>query len=280
MYIEGLIYYKVSYVKRSNNKEMLKKIFFRKKQRRVNIVSKDKLDLNKLPQHIGIIMDGNGRWATKKGLIRTSGHKAGANTVKNILLTCIKLNIPVLTVYAFSTENWKRPKTEVQFLMNLFSSFLAKQIDELCENNVRIKFIGRINELPGTLANEFHKAEERTRDNTGVRFNVAINYGGRDEIITAVKNIAQQVKDGLLSVEDIDDKVFDDNLYTKNLPPVDLMIRTSGDMRLSNFLLWQSAYAEFWFTKTNWPDFTPEEFIEALIDFQHRDRRFGGLDNK
>lgn len=240
----------------------------------------DKLDLNKLPRHVGIIMDGNGRWATGKGLIRTSGHKAGATTLKNIFKTCVNLKIPVLTIYAFSTENWKRPKTEVTFLMSLFSSFLAAQIDELCENNVRIKFIGRIDELPNNLVKEFHRAEDITKNNTGVKFNVAINYGGRDEIITAVKNIAQQVKDGSLLVENIDDKVFEDNLYTKNLPPVDLMIRTSGDMRLSNFLLWQSAYAEFWFTKTNWPDFTPEEFIEALIDFQHRDRRFGGLDNK
>ncbi len=240
----------------------------------------DKLDLNKLPRHVGIIMDGNGRWATGKGLIRTSGHKAGATTLKNIFKTCVNLKIPVLTIYAFSTENWKRPKTEVTFLMSLFSSFLAAQIDELCENNVRLKFIGKIDELPAKLVKEFRRAEEITRNNTGIQFNVAVNYGGRDEIITAVKNIAQQVKDGSLSVEQIDDKIFEDNLYTQNLPPVDLMIRTSGDMRLSNFLLWQSAYAEFWFTKTNWPDFTPEEFIEALIDFQHRDRRFGGLDNK
>ena len=259
---------------------MLKKIFFKKKLRKNHIVSKDNLDLNKLPQHVGIIMDGNGRWATGKGLIRISGHKAGANTVKNILMTCIKLNIPVLTVYAFSTENWKRPITEVNFLMDLFSNFLAAQIEDLCKNNVQIKFIGRIDELPGTLAKEFHKAEEITKDNTGVKFNVAINYGGRDEIVTAVKNIAKQANDGTLSVEQIDDKIIDDSLYTKGLPPVDLMIRTSGDMRLSNFLLWQSAYAEFWFTKTNWPDFTSEEFIEALIDFQHRDRRFGGLDKK
>lgn len=259
---------------------MLKKVFFRKNTEMKQSMSKNDLDLGKLPQHVGIIMDGNGRWATGKGLIRTSGHKAGANTVKSILNTCIKLNIPVLTVYAFSTENWKRPISEVNFLMSLFSSFLAAQIDELSENNVRIKFIGRIDELPNNLAKEFHQAEDITKNNTGVKFNVAINYGGRDEIITAVKNIAQQVKDGSLSVEQIDDKIFEDNLYTQNLPPVDLMIRTSGDMRLSNFLLWQSAYAEFWFTKTNWPDFTPEEFIEALIDFQHRDRRFGGLDNK
>ena len=149
----------------------------------------DKLDLNKLPRHVGIIMDGNGRWATGKGLIRTSGHKAGATTLKNIFKTCVNLKIPVLTIYAFSTENWKRPKTEVTFLMSLFSSFLAAQIDELCENNVRLKFIGKIDELPAKLVKEFRRAEEITRNNTGIQFNVAVNYGGRDEIITAVKNI-------------------------------------------------------------------------------------------
>ena len=153
---------------------MLKKIFSSKKEKRDISIDKQ-LDLNKLPQHVGIIMDGNGRWATGKGLIRTSGHKAGVKTLKKILKTCIKYNIPILTVYAFSTENWKRPMTEVNFLMNLFSSFLAEQIDEMCEDNVRIHFIGRVDELPGNLPNELHAAEERTKNNTGVRFNVAVN---------------------------------------------------------------------------------------------------------
>lgn len=255
---------------------MLKKIFSYKQEKNDSFKI-EQLDLEKLPNHIGIIMDGNGRWATGKGLIRTSGHKAGVKTLKKILKTCIKYNIPVLTVYAFSTENWKRPVTEVDFLMKLFSSFLAEQIDEMCEDNVRIHFIGRVDELPGNLPKELHAAEERTKNNTGVRFNVAVNYGGRDEIITAVKNIANEVKLGNLEIDNIDDNVFDDSLYTKGLPPVDLMIRTSGDIRLSNFLLWQAAYAEFWFTKTNWPDFTSEEFIQAIIDYQQRDRRFGGL---
>lgn len=258
---------------------MLKKIFSSKKEKRDISIDKQ-LDLNKLPQHVGIIMDGNGRWATGKGLIRTSGHKAGVKALKKILKTCIKYNIPILTVYAFSTENWKRPMTEVNFLMNLFSSFLAEQIDEMCEDNVRIHFIGRVDELPGNLPNELHAAEERTKNNTGVRFNVAVNYGGRDEIVTAVKNIASEVQSGDLSIDKIDDKVIDDNLYTKDLPTVDLMIRTSGDIRLSNFLLWQAAYAEFWFTKTNWPDFSSEEFLQAIVDFQKRDRRFGGLSSK
>ncbi len=255
---------------------MLKKIFSYKQEKQ-DISIEQQLDLTRLPQHIGIIMDGNGRWATGKGLIRTSGHKAGVNTLKKILKTCIKYNIPILTVYAFSTENWKRPVTEVDFLMKLFSSFLAEQIDEMCEDNVRIHFIGRVDELPGNLPKELHEAEERTKDNTGVCFNVAVNYGGRDELVTAIRNIATKVKNDELAIEDIDDKVIDDNLYTKNLPPVDLMIRTSGDIRLSNFLLWQSAYAEFWFTKTNWPDFSDKEFLKAIVDFQKRDRRFGGL---
>ena len=255
---------------------MLKKIFSYKQEKN-NSIETEQLNLDKLPKHIGIIMDGNGRWATGKGLIRTSGHKAGVKTLKKILKTCIKYNIPVLTVYAFSTENWKRPVTEVDFLMKLFSSFLAEQIDEMCEDNVRIHFIGRVDELPGNLPKELHAAEERTKNNTGVRFNVAVNYGGRDELITAVKNIASEVKSGNLDIDNIDDKVIDDSLYTKGLPPVDLMIRTSGDIRISNFLLWQAAYAEFWFTKTNWPDFTSEEFIQAIVDYQQRDRRFGGL---
>ncbi len=263
---------------------MLKRIFAAKSKKQDNypesssIVSQ--LDLDKLPQHVGIIMDGNGRWATGKGLIRTSGHTAGVKTLKRILKTCIKYNIPILTVYAFSTENWKRPATEVNFLMKLFSSFLAEQIDEMCEDNVRIHFIGRVDELPGNLPKELHAAEKRTQNNTGVRFNVAVNYGGKDELLTAVKKIATKVEQHELSAMQIDEDVIDDNLYTEGLPPVDLMIRTSGDMRLSNFLLWQSAYAELWFTKTNWPDFSPEEFLQAIVDFQGRDRRFGGLTKK
>ena len=164
--------------------------------------------------------------------------------------------------------------------MSLFSSFLAEQIDEMCAKNVRIHFIGRVDELPGRLPQELHAAEERTRDNTGVRFNVAVNYGGQDELISAVRKIAENVQKSTIKADDINAEVIEDNLYTAGLPPVDLMIRTSGDMRLSNFLLWQAAYAEFWFTKTNWPDFTPEEFIEAIVDFQSRDRRFGGLSAK
>lgn len=262
---------------------MLKKLFA-KKNKQENTLTLDELisqlNSDKMPKHVGIIMDGNGRWATGKGMIRTSGHKAGVKTLKSIVRMCLNINVPVLTVYAFSTENWKRPLTEVDFLMKLFSSFLAEQINEMCEDGIRVKFIGRIDELPGTLPAEFHAAEERTKDNTKLLFNVAVNYGGRDEILTAVQKIASQVKAGSLQIEDINEQVFEDNLYTKGVPPVDLMIRTSGDLRLSNFLLWQAAYAEFWFTHTNWPDFSQAEFVKAIIDFQHRDRRFGGLKNK
>lgn len=262
---------------------MLKNLFTKKNKQENTLVLDElvkQLNSDKMPKHIGIIMDGNGRWATGQGLIRTSGHKAGVKTLKSIVRMCLNLNVPVLTVYAFSTENWKRPITEVKFLMNLFSSFLAEQINEMCEDGIRVKFIGRIDELPGTLPEEFHAAEERTKNNTKLRFNVAVNYGGQDEILTAVQKIATQVKDGSLAIADINEQVFEDNLYTKGVPPVDLMIRTSGDIRLSNFLLWQAAYAEFWFTHTNWPDFSQAEFVQAIIDFQHRDRRFGGLKNK
>ena len=256
---------------------MLKKIFAARHRTSAES-SLAKPDLDRLPRHIGIIMDGNGRWATGRGLIRTSGHKAGVRTLKKILAACVNLNRPmILTVYAFSTENWKRPSSEVNFLMSLFSSFLAEQIDEMCEKNVRIRFIGRIDELPGTLPQELYAAQERTKDNTGVLLNVAVNYGGQDELVQAVRQIAGKVESGDISADRIDGKVIEDNLYTAGLPPVDLMIRTSGDMRLSNFLLWQAAYAELWFTKTNWPDFTPEEFMQAIADFQKRDRRFGGL---
>lgn len=254
---------------------MLRELFAKKQS--VKDSRGGEIDFNKLPKHIGIIMDGNGRWAMGKGLIRTSGHKAGVNTLKKILEVCVKIKLPVLTVYAFSTENWKRPKLEVDFLMQLFSSFMAEQLEYLCRDNVKVKFIGRVDELPGNLPKELAEAEELTRNNTGVLLNVAVNYGGKDEITTAVRRIAQQVADGDLAVADIDESVIEENLYTSHVPPVDLMIRTSGDIRLSNFLLWQAAYAEFWFTDTNWPDFTSEEFLQAIYDYQHRDRRFGGI---
>lgn len=237
----------------------------------------DDLDPEKLPKHVAVIMDGNGRWAQGKGMVRTAGHKAGVNTLHNIVLAASKIKLRALTVYAFSTENWKRPKLEVDFLMALFSDFLKQEISFMSENNVRIRFIGRIDELAGSLQKQAAEAEELTRNNTGVQFNVAVNYGGQDELVRAVQKLAEKAVRGEIAPADIDSDMVDAALDTAGMPPVDLVIRTSGDMRLSNFLLWQAAYAEFWFTDTNWPDFTPEEFGEALADFAGRERRFGGL---
>lgn len=235
---------------------------------------------DQLPQHVAVIMDGNGRWATGQGLIRTAGHRAGVKTLKKIVKTCTALKLNALTVYAFSTENWKRPHAEVDFLMDLFSEYLAKEIDEMDQDNVKIDFIGRTWELSKGLQKQIADARHRTRDNTGVKFTVAVNYGGQDELLRAVQEIAAQSAKGALKPDDITIDNIEQQLDTYGLPPVDLVIRTSGDMRLSNFLLWQTAYAEFWFTDTNWPDFTPEEFAKALSEFGHRDRRFGGLSAK
>ncbi len=240
----------------------------------------DKIDRTRLPRHVAIIMDGNGRWANGQGLVRTAGHRAGVASLKQVLKVAIDLKIEALTVYAFSTENWKRPHTEVDFLMGLFSEFLAKEIDEMDADDVCLQFIGRISELSPKLREQAEKAQERTRENQGVRFNVAMNYGGQDELTRAVQKIAQKAVAGELSPDAIDEHTIEAELDTAGLPPVDFVIRTSGDLRLSNFLLWQAAYAEFWFTQTNWPDFTPACFVEALLDFGQRKRRFGGLKNK
>lgn len=237
----------------------------------------DNLDPEKLPRHVAIIMDGNGRWAQGKGLVRTDGHKAGVNTLHNVVLAASKLGLEALTVYAFSTENWKRPKLEVDFLMALFSDFLKQEISFMDEHNVRIRFIGRINELADSLQKQAADAEEFTKNNTGVQFNVAVNYGGQDELVRAMQTLADRAAKGEISPADIDNNMVESVLDTAGMPPVDLVIRTSGDVRLSNFLLWQAAYAEFWFTDINWPDFTPEDFGTALADFASRERRFGGL---
>ncbi|MCR5757180.1 MAG: isoprenyl transferase [Selenomonas sp.] len=238
------------------------------------------VDWDRLPRHVAVIMDGNGRWAKGQGMLRTAGHSAGVKTLKNILKTAIGLQLDALTVYAFSTENWKRPEAEVNFLMNLFSEYLKKELQEMHEDNVQIHFIGRLEGLPAALQKQMREAEELMKDNTGVKFNIAANYGGQDELIRAMQNIAVEVQNGKLSPEDIDEALLEDNLDTAGNLPVDLMIRTSGDMRLSNFLLWQAAYAEFYFTDVPWPEFSPECFVDAMKAFSHRDRRFGGLDNK
>jgi len=226
----------------------------------------DRIDRDRLPRHVAVIMDGNGRWAQGQGLIRTAGHTAGVKTLKRILKTASDIGIEALTVYAFSTENWKRPHGEVDFLMNLFSEYLDKELQEMNEEQVRIHFLGRMEGFSEALQRQVRQAEDLMRNNTGIRFNIAANYGGQDELVRAARAI--------------DEQTVERHLDTYGSPPVDLVIRTSGDMRLSNFLLWQAAYAEFWFTDTNWPDFTPEEFVEALVEFGKRDRRFGGLTKK
>ncbi|MBQ6296599.1 MAG: di-trans,poly-cis-decaprenylcistransferase [Selenomonadaceae bacterium] len=238
-----------------------------------------RVDKDKMPRHVAIIMDGNGRWANCRGLLRSAGHTAGVKTLKNILKTAVNLKLEALTVYAFSTENWKRPPSEVDFLMHLFSEYLEREKLEMHANNVRIKFLGRTEEFAPSLQKLMRDSVELMKNNTGVKFNVAADYGGQDEIIRAAQKLAWRVKAGELLPENISTQLFENELDTAGQPPVDLMIRTSGDLRVSNFLLWQAAYAEFWFTNTPWPEFTPEEFVDALIDFGKRTRRFGALSN-
>ncbi len=233
-----------------------------------------------LPRHVAIIMDGNGRWAKRRGMPRTYGHNAGVKTLKKILKTANSLGIEVLTVYAFSTENWKRPHTEVDCLMQLFAEYLDREMQEMNEDNVRIHFIGRTDAFSPLLRDMMTKAETMMAGNSGIHFNVAVNYGARDEIVRAVQSLMSMSKAGEMQPEDLTEELFDASLDTSGDPPVDLLIRTGGDLRLSNYLLWQCAYAELWFTDTNWPAFSPEEFLRAIQDFSGRHRRFGGLDDE
>ncbi|HAT98071.1 MAG: isoprenyl transferase [Acidaminococcaceae bacterium] len=238
------------------------------------------LDMSNIPEHIAIIMDGNGRWAKEQGKVRTFGHKAGAETLKKIVKAADALGIKAITAYAFSTENWKRPVTEVHFIMELLSRYLTSEIQEFKENNVQVRFMGSREGLPAIVNEKMDHAIEETKNDTGIILNLAINYGGQAEILHAVRSIARQVADGTLKIEDIDVPVFENNLYSKGLPSPDLMIRTGGDLRVSNFLLWQIAYAEIWTTSVYWPDFTPDMLIEAIKIYQKRERRFGGLVQK
>ncbi|WP_429162404.1 isoprenyl transferase [Desulfitispora alkaliphila] len=235
-------------------------------------------DLNpNIPRHIAIIMDGNGRWAKKRGLPRTAGHRAGVKSLKSIVKLCSKLKVEVLTVYAFSTENWKRPQEEVEVLMNLLTEYISSELEALSENNVRVRTIGEIERLPLEAQKSIIKAKAKTTENTGMIFNIALNYGGRNEILKAVQEIAQDAIDQKLKVEEIEKEVLENYLYTKGLPDPDLLIRPSGEQRISNYLLWQLAYTEFWFTDTLWPDFDESELIKAIEAYQKRERRFGGL---
>lgn len=235
------------------------------------------IDLTKLPQHLAIIMDGNGRWAKKRGLPRSAGHRAGVDTLRKVIEMCVELKIQVLTVYAFSTENWKRPQDEVSILMNLIVEYLRRELDEMHKQNIRIRPIGDISALPGEARDEMNRAMEATKKNSGLQFNVALNYGGRREIVEAARAIARKVVENKISPEEITEKVFADHLFTAGQPEPDLLIRPSGELRISNFLLWQLAYAEFYYTNIYWPDFNKSELLKAILDFQKRNRRYGGI---
>jgi undecaprenyl diphosphate synthase len=236
---------------------------------------KDKLIAEKLPRHIAIIMDGNGRWAKEKGKDRLFGHYNGVESVRNIVEGCAELQIGYLTLYAFSTENWDRPKDEVTGLMELLVKTIRSEVSTLNKNNIRLHVIGNINMLPAEAHNELNEACEETKNNTGLNLIMALSYSSRWEIINAVKNIAREVKENNLDPDDITDQVFQQHLCTAAFPDPELMIRTSGEYRISNFLLYQLAYSELYFTNTLWPDFRKENLYEALLDYQMRERRFG-----
>ena len=228
-----------------------------------------------VPRHVAVIMDGNGRWAKSRSLPRVEGHRIGAESVRDIVKTAGELGIQYITLYAFSMENWNRPKAEVDTLMKYLSDFLRKETSYLNKNNVQLEAIGQIHRLPEKVQKQLIATREKLSSNTGITLVLALSYGGRTEIIDAVKSIAQQVKEGGLLPEDIDEKVFADNLYTRDIPDPDLLIRTSGEMRVSNFLLWQISYTELIVTKTLWPDFRKPQFLEALEEYKLRKRRFG-----
>lgn len=228
-----------------------------------------------LPQHIGVIMDGNGRWAKKLGFLRNIGHETGVKTVRRVVKYCAELGVPYLTLYAFSTENWNRPEAEVSALMQLMMLSLKKEIKSFQENNIRLNAIGNLEDLPSNIRKELTKAMEITKNNTRLTVTVALSYGARSEMIHAVKSISDKVKNNIISLEDIDEKTINNHLYTHNLPDVDLLIRTSGEQRISNFLLWQIAYAELYFTEVLWPEFKDEDLAKAIYSYQNRERRFG-----
>lgn len=233
------------------------------------------IDKNNLPKHLAIIMDGNGRWAKKHGLFRTLGHESGTKSVKKIIEACATLGIENLTLYAFSTENWNRPKIEVEALMKVLVNSLIKELPTLEKNNIKMNAIGNLEKLPLKAQKELQDVINKTAGNTKLVLTLALSYGSREELVNAVKNISDKVKNNIISVDKIDDSVINEHLYTHNLPDVDLLIRTSGEHRISNFLLWQIAYAELYFTDILWPDFKESDLYEAILSYQKRERRFG-----
>ncbi len=238
-----------------------------------------KIDKQKVPEHVAIIMDGNGRWATKKGLPRSFGHKQGVNVLKEIIKVSKNLGCKVLTVYAFSTENWTRPTKEVDFLINLFSEVLKNEIKKINEESTKIKFIGDLTPFPGNLKNIISSSESLTKNNNEFLFNVCVNYGGRQEIVKVAKELALKSSSGEIKPSAIDEELFNSELLTRGIKDPELLIRTSGEKRLSNFLLWQLAYSEIYISEVLWPEFNEYEFLKAIIDYQSRNRRFGGIES-
>ena len=247
--------------------------FMKKKELKNN--TEIPLDLSNIPKHIAIIMDGNGRWARERNLPRTMGHRAGIETIREIVKECNKIGVKYLTLYAFSTENWNRSKDEVSALMKLLVEYLKNEFEELNRNGVVINSIGDISKLPKVCQNELNTAYEKTKNNKKLRLNLALNYGGRADITHAIKAMYNDIKLGVISENDINDEMISSYLYTKNMPDPDIIIRPSGEQRISNFLLWQCAYSEFWYSNVKWPDFKKENLHEAISDYQKRDRRFG-----
>ncbi len=244
------------------------------------MLGKDKAaSLDNIPRHIAIIMDGNGRWANKRLLPRTMGHREGMKAIKRVVKACIEIKVPALTLYAFSTENWRRPTSEVSYLMDLLIEFLNRELQELHENHIKINVLGDYHSLPPKCVNEIERAQKLTQNNKAMAFNLAINYGSRTEIVRGVKRWGQDLASGQTNIDDLDEELFSSYLYTHDLPDPDLLIRTAGEFRLSNFLLWQVAYTELWVTDVTWPEFTREHLLQAISDFAKRDRRFGGLNS-
>ncbi len=235
----------------------------------------ESIHLDNLPKHVAIIMDGNGRWAKQKGLLRAFGHENGTKSVRTTVESCAKLGIENLTLYAFSTENWNRPKLEVDTLMKLLVHSLKNELKTLQENNIKLNSIGNLDRLPKSIQKELNEVITLTKDNSKMVLTLALSYGSREELINAIKNISDKVKNNIISIDTIDESIINEHLYTHNLPEVDLLIRTSGEHRISNFLLWQIAYAELFFTDVLWPDFTEQHLYEAIISYQKRERRFG-----
>jgi undecaprenyl diphosphate synthase len=233
------------------------------------------IDATRLPKHLAIIMDGNGRWAKQQGLLRALGHESGTKSVKVIIESSAKLGIEFLTLYAFSTENWNRPKLEVETLMKVLINSLKKELTTLQKNNIKLNAIGNLEKLPKSAQKELLDVIDKTKDNTQMTLTLALSYGSREELVSAVKNICSKVKNNIISIDSIDDSIINEHLYTQNLPDVDLLIRTSGEHRISNFLLWQIAYSELYFTDILWPDFKEQDLYEAIISYQKRERRFG-----